>query len=295
MPTVPHFGGIPVTRLRVDLVAHHAWTPPPHVGDMMRRALVSGIYAVVPERHQEHLLGGWFDDRSGPHRARPYALQVHAPVVPERGDVTQLDLTLAGRVPEPRVLLDGLRHLASKGLSDARVPHTVARIQAWGAVDADVDPQTGSGFPPAARLEDLLELPTRQVDGVLVRLRTPFTPPIWRPPERPESLAVGPRLLFDVAARRVRMLQRALGIESERWWREPQAWTEACDLVWVEHEVQSRRKRNPDVLGGVVGAVALRGRWGDLVPLLAAAEVLQVGRATSRGHGVIEIEWMHRE
>ncbi len=103
---------------------------------------------------------------------------------------------------------------------------------------------------------------------------------------------MGPGLLFDVAVRRIRTLQRALGIEVEHWWRAPCAWTEACALSWVELPVQSRRKRNPDALGGVVGELVMRAEaWGDLVPLLAAAEVLQMGRATSRGHGVVEVEW----
>ncbi len=178
MPAIPDFGSIPVTRLAVDLEAHRPWTPPPHLGDMMRRALVSGIYAVVPSRDQPRLLGGWFDDRSGPNRARPYALQVHAPAQPAEGDVTTVQLTFAGVVPEPQVLVDGLRFLADKGLSDDRVPHTLVGIHAWGATESDVHPRTAAGFPDPARLEDILDLPDQKLGGIRVRLPAPFTAPI---------------------------------------------------------------------------------------------------------------------
>ncbi len=295
MPRLPDLGHLPITRVRVELEALAPWTPPPHLGDMMRRALVSGMYAVVPGRDRGRLLGGWFDDRSGPDRGRPYALRVTPPDHADAGARTRLDLTFSGLIPEPDVLLDGLRFLAKKGLSEARVPHRVARVYVEGDTGADVDPQGGDPFPDPAPLESLLRLPARKVSAATVRFVTPFTPPIWRDPERPESLAVGPALLFDVAVRRIRASQRASGIEVDHWWRAPEGWTEAADLRWIERSVQSRRKRNPDVLGGVQGEVRVRGQWNDLVPALAAAEVLQMGRATSRGHGVVEVRWEYAD
>jgi len=281
---------LPVTRLRVSLVAARAWEPPAHLGDMLRRALVSGVYAAVPSRHHADLLGGWFDDRTGAQRARPYALQVERPESVSPDIALVMGLTLVGVVPEPAALIAGIRQMATKGLGPDRVAHQVQAIDAEGAVSGPVDIDTCHGFPPPARLSDLLRRPPGPVRGVDVCFQTPFTPGPWRH-GRPESLALGPTLLFDACIGRLRGIQRSLGLERQTDWRPPRAWEQACDLRWTEASVQSRRKTKPDRLGGVEGRVALSGELHGLGPLLAMAEVLQFGRATSRGHGVVSLEW----
>lgn len=61
-------------------------------------------------------------------------------------------------------------------------------------------------------------------------------------------------------------------------------------LVWQEWERYSGRQRTTMKLGGVVGQMVLPPCYGHFWPLLAAAELLHVGKATSFGFGALRCQ-----
>lgn len=291
-PDLGTLGHIPVTRLRVLLEPARTWTAPPHAGDLLRRALVSALYAVTPQRRQAAILEDWFDPRGGRARERPYALVAHIPDAPGPGAPVRLQLTLVGLVPDPPLVLEALQAMALKGLGDERVPHTITALEAWGATHQIFDPAAATGWPVPARLSDLLQFPPAPPRRARVHLMTPLSPGAWRDlADRPEALAVAPLLLFETALHRARRLQSMLGLRQRARFAAPCARVTEVALRWNEVQVQAVRKRRPDHLSGVTGTLEMEGHLAGLVPLLAVAEVLQLGRATTRGHGVVAVEW----
>ncbi len=288
----PSIARMPVRRVTATLISTAPWTAPAHPGDTLRRALVSGIYGAVPREHHRALLGGWFDVRRGSDRIRPYALDVDLPEVLEAGDTVRMELTLVGAIPEPSVLIHGLRAMAHKGLGDSRVPHELVRVHVQGAETVDVDLDDGAGFPAPVALGAVADVPVEPPAGVQVRFSAPYTDPTWRPPGRPEVLGVSPDMLFQAGLLRLRGLERAVGHRTSGPLRVPDAHAIESQLQWFEVDVQSRRKRRPDRLHGALGSVTFVGDLAGLVPLLVMGEVVQLGRSTSRGHGRIEVAWL---
>jgi hypothetical protein len=66
--------------------------------------------------------------------------------------------------------------------------------------------------------------------------------------------------------------------------------TEASDMRWVKSARLSSRTGESQALGGAVGSVVYAGELGDLRLLLAAAELLHVGKDAVFGNGWIRVE-----
>jgi hypothetical protein len=96
--------------------------------------------------------------------------------------------------------------------------------------------------------------------------------------------------LLQAAVLRVRAAARASAHELENRW--PAAPARAWDRQeWIRVDRRARSQPGRQEMSGWIGHVYLDSRFAPWFELLAAAELLHVGRATTRGHGEIALTW----
>ena len=291
---------LPVTLLRVSMFPVRPWRVPPYAGVTLRGAIGHAFrmrHCTEPDRPQckgcprleDCVVPGWFDPGlRGSSDARPIALRV------VRGGSVGLDrpivivLAVLGEVPAPARFLAAIRDAGASGLGGERVPHHAGPIEVTGERRVLAEPGENIDWPAPARLSDLLDHPEHPTRCV-VRFRSPFR---WSK-ERPSEVGISADLLFKAALARLRGAQRLLGLPAHPRFGSPgDVRVVRQDLRWFDGGRRSRRQEfNWVWLGGVVGRVMLEGDLAALAPLLAAAEVLQLGRATSAGLGAISVDW----
>lgn len=295
------FAGIPVTVVRIPLVPERRWHLPPAAGVTLRGAFGQAFRAGVcrePDRPRcegcarldDCLVPGWYDPGlRGSGDVRPIALRVDDQGVVGPKRPFSVTLTVLGALPDPRALVSAVAAAAEAGLGADRVRHHVGPIAVHGAEPALVLPDRTAPWPAPASLADLL-CPPESACRCRVRFRTPFR---WTK-ERPAEVEVSADTLFRVVLMRVRGVQRMLGLPALPRFEPPGPSVRVAHQAvrWFDGGRRSGRQEFAWVwLGGVLGEVELEGDLAPLAPLLATAEVLQVGRATSAGLGVVELDW----
>ena len=290
---------IPITDLHVTLVPGHPWTPPPDLGVTLRGALGAAIMDVACVRvHRicteceisDCVVPGWYDPgRVNGAALRPFSLEVrHAPGAPIEPDAG-LDLrwTFVGSIPRPSLVQEAIFRAAQIGLGPERVRHRVARVAVGGAegpIAVIEYGQEAAPWPGAARLGDLATL-TEPTQGLIVR----FTPRVSltdRGAHHPPS----PADLLRRGVDRIRSVARALGVTLGERWPDPETVpAEWIDLEFVSHGRYSRRQGERIDLSGWRGSAWFGPEIEPFIDLLAALEVLQVGRHTSAGIGCVSV------
>lgn len=224
----------------------------------------------------------WFDPgRLGSGRPRPYALRELS--VGPGGRTLTASLRVFGRVPQQDVLLGALRRVGAMGFGAKRVRGTLGQLLAVGG---------GESVPVVDGGQLLAPLPEP----------SPLTTLFLSVPQQPRLLLASPMQLGRTDApitgadllsstiRRLHALAAEQGQRIDHRWPDPGAVRVIeSELSWVEGSRWSRRQRARIGLGGWMGSMVLDGAE-EFQELVAAAEVIQVGRNTSAGLGAIAID-----
>ncbi len=180
--------------------------------------------------------------------------------------------------------------MAEAGLGRQRVPHRVASMVLHGAggpVQVIADSIEVSPWPKPGLLSDFLQLPQQRPAGAWIELISPMQLR-KASPHRPPPVA----MILQSALSRVRMLERWMGLEVGRWWPALTCvsglWE---DAAWSAQQRFSRRQGAPINLSGWIGRIRLEGDVSALADLLAAGEVLGIGRGISAGCGQVRVAW----
>lgn len=216
------------------------------------------------------LVPGWYDPGLvGATGVRPFWLRVD-------GGGGELDAdsplrfawTFLGQPPEPNLPIQAVTDAATAGLGAERVPHDVVSI------DVRAGPLTaslGPSFAGPATLRTRSRLALRR-DGRVDR--------------RPTLARV-----IGAAIVRVRELERALGVRSERRWPSVEVATPPRSCRWVAASRWSSRQEREVDLSGVEAEwevpAEIVASHGDLLRALPA---LSLGRSTSAGMGGVAFE-----
>lgn len=294
-----------VTRLDAELRPARAWRLPPDPAVTLRGALgLAYLRESCPMEEPDCvgcplrgscLVPGWYDPgRVGSGAPRPLLPRVAQPEGARATPEWPLRVTfwLLGAVPEPSRLVQALVQLAREGLGPGRVVHSLTRLTVQGAgspvsLVAEEPHPAEPRWPEPGALAQFCRLPP-QPGGAVLTLRTPAR---WAQahPQRAPS----PHELILAALGRVRQLARVQDVRLRRWWSPPEGlpgrWT---GLRWVEGSRYSARQGHPVDLSGWTGSLVLGPEVGPWADLLAAAEVLGVGRSTSAGRGEVSVEWL---
>lgn len=221
----------------------------------------------------------WFDPGRGPLGGlRPLALRS----VTHDAQGLHVTWTLLSPPPDPELFLASLFRMGIAGFGRDRVSYPLSELVAWGArgpVVVVAGGQRQASLPPPPRLRQLVdELP----DDAVVVLETPLK--LDAQASKPDLQA-----LIRAGIRRVRGVAALQGVRVEQRWDLP-----VHDAHWdIERREGARRSKRQGRqldLSGWVGQARLSAeqmqRYGGLVAALA---VLQVGRDTSCGLGVVEV------
>lgn len=192
------------------------------------------------------------------------------------GDPLEFDLLLFGRaVALAPVVGLVVQRLAAGGLGAGRYPFRLVAVETAGPAPL-----------PAAPLAALGE-----------RARIHFVTParIFDGGRQVDPSAHGLRALALAITKRALELGHAHGEGAEVAIR---PWLERTDAVRIERSTlrfenldrYSNRQGRTVPIGGLVGSLDLAGDLGPLSPLLAAAEVLHVGKGTTYGLGQVRVE-----
>jgi hypothetical protein len=258
-------------------VADHPWRPPAHLGDLLRRAIVSGAHRCVAENGRSAELLEWLDPRDDP----APGLALRAAVEGASGDeagfarVVRVELRVWGLPPQGvsaarGLLLGALDEAARRGLGAGQVPQRVEVERAtWGRPLGErlLPPPSG---PWQLRLCSPLSLERALGD----------------------TLTICPQALFSSCIARVAALRRRFSLSAGRRLSPPgpAARLSACALRRFSAEVVGRRNPTPVLREGLVGLIELEGPLGDLGAALSWAAELQIGRGLSAGHGHVQLD-----
>jgi|CXWL01.1.fsa_nt_gi hypothetical protein len=212
---------------------------------------------------------------------RPYVVEPRSRATHfSPGNPLEFDLLLFGRaVALASVVSLAVQRLAAGGLGAGRYPFRLVEIESAGPAPLPAAPLAPLG--ERARLHFIT--PARIFDGG--RQVDPGTH--------------GLRALALAIAKRALELGHAHGGGAEIPIR---PWLDRTDAVRIEQSTlrfedldrYSNRQGCTVPIGGLVGSLDLAGDLGSLSPLLAAAEVLHVGKGTTYGLGQVRVEAMDK-
>lgn len=294
---------IPVTRVQATLAPATPWQASQWPEVTLRGALGKAVMDLACVRAHEDcarceladrcVVPAWYDpDRGGGQAVRPLVPSVW---LPQDGQVSRerplkLRLDLLGPVPLPELVLAALAHATASGLGPDRVPHAITRVSLVGqqSVDGGAELLTQpERWPVPAGLGALMRPLPAHPTGVVLRLRTPTRGKrvsAHRPPH--------PAEILRLALLRLRAVERSLGLVLLRDWPDPSQvrgrWREAR---FHQRQRYSSRQGQPVDLSGWTGTLELGESVAPFADLLAAAEVLHIGRGTSAGGGRVTAAW----
>lgn len=288
-----------VTRLTVELAPDEPWRPGVELANTLRGALGLAVREVACVVHHGVCEGcreaadcpvpAWFEGPPG--APRPFALRA-AWAVGETACADlplHLTLTFFGRLPRPSLVIEALRRMARTGLGPARVPHRIVHAVAEG-LGAPVTLTPDNPIPiwpepaplvrfvrlPSAPCPARVDLVTRMDLGSQVGDREPQ-----------------PADLLKAAILRVRKLTSAQGLAQPPRWPDPAtAGGRWLELRWEGAPRFSKRQGRKMPLEGWLGRVEFEAEAiAPFAALLAAAEVVQIGKKTSFGLGCLAVRW----
>lgn len=277
-----------------------SWRLPPSPEVTMRGALGKALLEVVCVREHQRCEGcdlvqsclfpTWFDPgRSGSAGPRPFALSVFPPGGHwvSAHEPLRVELVLLTDPPRHTLLVEALERAALQGLGPHRVRHELARlvVHGEGAPVVLVADDLGVGrWPEATTLARLARLP-QQPAGARLHLLTPLQLSRRMGRRRPQA-----RHVLMSAIQRIKAVATAQGEHLVRRWDLVEGrW---LDLRWVEASRWSKRQEHAVDLSGWRGVLELGPEVAEVADLLAAVEVLQMGRGTSAGCGRVAVEWI---
>ena len=290
-----------LTTVHAVLQPEREWQLPPRVSVTVRGALGAAMFDVACQQAHRRcadcaarsscLLPTWYDPSlGGGHDPRPFALQVEprgrsvvAPPTP-----LHVRVRFFGPLPEPELVVQALTRAAESGLGPQRVRHRLTQLTVTGS-DAPAavvrDGERVQAWPTPGLLTRQVQLPL-EPRGARVRLISPLQLKV-------RGAAPTPGELVDAAIGRVRGLARQLGERVDRRWPA----TEHLPGEWRELRfAQASRKpssgRGSHDLSGWLGELALGHEALPFVDLLAAAELLHIGRSSSSGLGRVAVTWL---
>lgn len=281
---------IPITRVIGTYVSDTPLTLHPHAASRVRGALEAQLRHVICSgcdgdwHHPSCLVPQWW--RRPASEAPRWWLRVS----PETGERVGPERPLVvewaglGRVPRPTALVEAFLRCQATGIGVGTMPLDQLVVQGAGS-PAVISRERGlSGYWPEPRsLAGLVR--AKGGAGATVWLRTPFQGPRSLGGRRPTA-ADWLRAAFG----RVRAVARGLDVSLDVRWPEPQQNLGRTSLRSVPGSRSAANKPGRQPLGGWVGWIRIEDAvaWADL---LAAAEVLGVGRGVTRGLGVVDVEW----
>lgn len=224
----------------------------------------------------------WFaPSRIGRHRARPFVLQVDPG--PAAWAAT---LWVLGPSIPTGLLTQAIARMARAGIGRERRRYRLTRFVVTGADARELTGSLDAPWPAPAPLHDFVEVPAL-TEGARVHLDTPTW---WghcsrhRPPQ--------PAELLQAAMIRVRNAAQAQGRSLDRWWPDPATvggqWLEARFVKATRRQANTGRRLS---LSGWVGTLQLDQASSGFADLLAASEVLNIGKRSSAGCGRVRISW----
>ena len=240
------------------------------------------------DRQADCPIARWYDPgRAGSSSPRPFALRILGTPT-EANPTGQLVVEWSFLVapPRPSLVVESLCRAARLGLGPNRVPHRVHELMVQGA-GAPVmvlreDRQEGA-WPTPAPLGHFVRLPEAP-RGARLHLLSPLQ---LRGSAPPDAGAV-----LRAAVSRVRSIARGQGLRLDRWWPEPAGLTARWEgLRRVQGSRWSRRQAHAVDLTGWLGTLVLGPAVAAWADLLAAMEVLQLGRQTAAGLGRVTVSW----
>ncbi|MCB9796312.1 MAG: CRISPR system precrRNA processing endoribonuclease RAMP protein Cas6 [Alphaproteobacteria bacterium] len=291
-----------LTRFDAELTPDHAWRLPDDPGVTLRGALGNAfmhLACVEPKKDcrscghvKRCVVPSWFDPgRAGSHLTRPILprLANEAGSAVTRASPLRLTGWLLGPIPRGSLFVEALVRMARVGLGPERVVHELTRLSVTGdghEVELIRHEAGLAAFPSPGRLSDFARVPAEPT-GALVHLGSPC---VWsgvthdRPPTATE--------LMKAAIARVRKVASAQGVRPAKRWPDPNGlegtWRAAR---WRRGERYSHRSSFNLDLSGWTGTLALGPEVAPFSDLLAAAQVLGVGKLTSAGRGSLVVEW----
>lgn len=238
------------------------------------------------------LIPNWFERpvHQG-HGSRIYALRTDAGPDMAPGRPLRLQLTLLGPVPDPQLVLDALRDLAATGIGEARTRLRIRALRVLGPdgpVEVLRDDRPHQPWPPSPSVGQAARWPAFRPVAARVHLRTPTQ--LDEPGPRPV-----PPTPHDLLLRMIHRVHRVAELQDVRVarWPDPAPGLGSWEwLEWAERSRWTQRQNKPIDLSGWVGAAIYGEGVTDFVELLAVAELLQVGRHTTTGAGVLKVEWL---
>lgn len=284
---------LPVTLLIARLRPERAWRLPAAPGSTVRSALLASLHHALCLqddvlcavcRHPDRCTVTTFWHSDG-HRVAPWWLSVATPgrTALTIDDTLEIRMGLAGPIPEPGALPRAWLRMASLGLGPRRVPHRIESLVAEGSGPPRTLVRFGvleEPMPEPGTLAQHIRVPS-EAGPALIRLDTPYVGK--RRPDAAEWL--------HAAIGRVRGLARSLRRTVSVRWPDPPAMGRAR-LERIEAARRSRSHPGRQDLSGWVGQLQLAGHEATpYVDLLAAAEVLGVGRSTTFGMGSVSVDW----
>lgn len=315
LPSLPHL------RLRASVVAEEPARLPPYKGSMLRGAFGHALRATVCSQGPRQpcrscslrrtcvhtrLFETFIEGEPPPFlkgldtSPRPYVFEPVGEASENRdldcGEELVFDLLLFGQAAELQgFVLVALERMAARGLGKQRASFRLERVR-WRSPDGTWKEgyrrgeRAWQGVPAVA-----LPGPGGTGNGGLT-LRF----------ETPTRFKNSGRLSDDFTFRNLtfRMLRRLLELahfhvpDAEVDWqfrpfleRANQVRVVRRDLRWWDWERWSQRQRTAMRLGGFIGELELQGELSPFLPLLAAAEVVHVGKGTTFGLGKLRVEW----
>jgi hypothetical protein len=235
------------------------------------------------------LVPHWYDpSHGGESGPRPFVISTRteggaqlSPTAP-----LEVELTLVRPCPRPSAMIEALVRSGRHGLGPKRVPHRLERLSVhadsrWVLVIEDERQLTP--WPEPATLSNCASVPPDPA-GVSIDLYSPLQLKSTRKP-RPQDI-------IDACIQRVRSVARLQGADLQQWWPDldglPGGWE---DQRLVESSRYSRAQGSPVDMSGWRGTLHLGPEAMAYRDVIAAAELLHIGRKTSAGLGKLRARW----
>lgn len=278
----------PVTRVVAHLIPASSAPLPHDIGSRVRGEVEKHLRHIVCARckgdsHTPHcVIPAWW--RRPAQEAPRWWLRVRPRPGEDVGvgNPLEIEISAIADIPRPSALIEAIRRAAASGIASR--PLTVSRLLVHGDGGvADLD-STGVVWPSAAPLSAL----SRPVGGggATIVLTSPYQG--RRDAERKPTVADW----ITSAIGRVRALARAAETRVDVRWPDADPRMGAASLWLVPGTRKARSQAGNQDLSGWVGTFRLAAE--EVAPyadLVAAAEVLSVGRGVTRGLGTIDVQW----
>lgn len=288
-----------ITRVYATLSPQRAWCLPPHPGTTLRGSLGLALRSyhcnedgtnkapLVAQKNTEEILQWFTPNEAGGSNIRPFALAVQ-PWSADREHVVSswlplhLRITLLGRAPKGLDLLNIIERMCALGLGSDRIPHTLLDAQVEGSMCLSSH-KPHRRWPNPAPLSDWIPEQQPPTEYTLHFL-SPFSPRV----SETAPMLTGETLAYSARRRFTQILHSLTGNSPKL-----PGWKITIldqNLKWISTSRYSQRQGHRVPLEGFIGSARIQSPP-EMTQLMHCLEVLQLGRRTSHGHGVLQITY----